>query len=201
MASGRKQYVIAVCGRKNSGKTTLIERMIRELSERGLKTAVIKHDGHDFSCDIPGTDSDRFMEAGAAGAAVYSSSQMFVRKRISGAEQWDPGSPGAAGAFGMCLLPYFPDADVVIIEGMKSSPVRKIEVVRRGVGTAPVSEPEGRVLIVTDLPKESFQEPAAGFEEMERILGAVLEPGSADAETTAENGSADAEDAGEARNE
>ena len=70
MASGRKQYVIAVCGRKNSGKTTLIERMIRELSERGLKTAVIKHDGHDFTCDIPGTDSDRFMEAGAAGAAV-----------------------------------------------------------------------------------------------------------------------------------
>ena len=190
MGSGRKQYVIAVCGQKNSGKTTLIERMIRELSERGLKTAVIKHDGHDFTCDIPGTDSDRFMEAGAAGAAVYSSSQMFVRKRISGAEQGNPGRPGAAGAFGMRLLPYFSEADVVIIEGMKSSPVRKIEVVRQGIGTAPVSEPEGRVLIVTDLPKENFQEPAAGFEEMDRILGAVLE-----------NGSADERLAGEARNE
>ena len=190
MGSAGKQYVIAVCGRKNSGKTTLIERMIRGLAERGLKTAVIKHDGHDFTCDIPGTDSDRFMEAGAAGAAVYSSSQMFVRKRISGAEQGNPGRPGAAGAFGMRLLPYFPEADVVIIEGMKSSPVRKIEVVRQGIGTAPVSEPEGRVLIVTDLPKENFQEPVAGFEEMDRILGAVLE-----------NGSADERLAGEARNE
>ena len=168
--------VIAVCGLKNSGKTTLIERMVRGLSARGLRTAVIKHDGHDFTCDVPGTDSDRFMQAGAAGAAVFSASQMFVRKRISGAEQWDPGSPGAAGAFGMRLLPYFPDADVVIIEGMKSSPVRKIEVVRRGIGTAPVSNPEGRLLVVTDIPEgeRQFQEPAAGFDELDRILDAVL---------------------------
>ena len=187
MGSGRKQYVIAVCGRKDSGKTTLIERMIRDLSERGLKTAVIKHDGHDFTCDIPGTDSDRFMEAGAAGAAVYSASQMFVRRTLSGKEREDAGTQQE---FGMRLLPYFPEADVVIIEGMKSSPVRKIEVVRQGIGTAPVSEPEGRVLIVTDLPKENFQEPVAGFEEMDRILGAVLE-----------NGSADERLAGEARNE
>ncbi len=201
MGSGRKQYVIAVCGRKNSGKTTLIERMIRDLSERGLKTAVIKHDGHDFTCDIPGTDSDRFMEAGAAGAAVYSASQMFVRRKLSGAEQGAPGTPGTEGVFGMRLLPYFPDADVVIIEGMKSSRGRKIEVVRKGSGTAPVSEPEGRVRIVTDLPKDNFQEPAAGFEEMDRILGAVLENGSADASLAGETGGADAEAAGEARNE
>ena len=83
---------------------------------------------------------------------------------------------------------------------MKSSPVRKIEVVRRGVGTAPVSEPEGRVLIVTDLPKESFQEPAAGFDEMERILGAVLEPGGADAKP-GRTGGADKRLAGENQNE
>ena len=197
MGSAGKQYVIAVCGRKNSGKTTLIERMIRGLAERGLKTAVIKHDGHDFTCDIPGTDSDRFMEAGAAGAAVYSASQMFVRRTLSGKEREDAGTQQE---FGMRLLPYFPDADVVIIEGMKSSRVRKIEVVRRGIGTAPVSEPAGRVLIVTDLPKENFQEPAAGFDEMERILGAVLETGGADAKP-GRTGGADKRLAGENQDE
>ena len=177
MGSGRKQYVIAVCGQKNSGKTTLVERMIRGLAERGLKTAVIKHDGPDFTCDIPGTDSDRFMAAGAAGTAVYSSSQMFVRRTFSGKERE---AAGSLQDFGMRLLKYFPDADVLIIEGMKNSTARKIEVVRRGIGTAPVSEPAGRILIVTDLPKENFQEPAAGFEEMDRILGIVLDSGGAD---------------------
>ena len=101
METERKQHAIAVCGQKNSGKTTLIERMIRELSERGLKTAVIKHDGHEFTCDIPGTDSDRFMQAGAAGTAVYSSSQLFVRKTFSGTEREDAGN---RQDFGMSLL-------------------------------------------------------------------------------------------------
>ena len=104
MGSVGKQCVIAVCGQKNSGKTTLIERMIRGLSERGLKTAVIKHDGHEFTCDVPGTDSDRFMAAGAAGAAVYSSSQMFVRRTISGTEREDAGSRKDFGILHLVLL-------------------------------------------------------------------------------------------------
>lgn len=170
--------VIAVCGLKNSGKTTLIERMIRGLRERGYSAAVIKHDGHEFSCDVPGTDSDRFMRAGAAGAAVYSGTQMFVRKML----------PEDSGFSAESLLPYFDDADVVIIEGMKNSSLRKIEVVRRGIGTAPVSEPEGRILIVTDLPKEKFDGPAAGFDELDRILDAVLDdaPGAAACSGTGE---------------
>ena len=64
--------VCAVCGVKNTGKTTLIEKLIREYAARGVRTAVIKHDGHDFICDVPGTDSSRFYEAGAYGTAVFS---------------------------------------------------------------------------------------------------------------------------------
>ena len=122
---------------------------------------------------------------------------MFIRRAFSGKEREDAGS---RQDFGMRLFKYFPDADVVIIEGMKNSTVRKIEVVRRGVGTAPVSEPEGRILIVTDLPKENFQEPAAGFDEMERILGAVLETGGADAKP-GRTGGADKRLAGENQDE
>ena len=163
--------VIAVCGLKNSGKTTLIERMVGGLSARGLRTAVIKHDGHDFTCDVPGTDSDRFMQAGAAGAAVFSASQMFVRKRIDGACRQE-----TPAAYAEMLCGYFPEADVIIIEGLKNSAFRKIEAVRKGIGTAPVSNPEGRLLVVTDIPEgeRQFQEPAAGFDELDRILDAVL---------------------------
>ena len=47
--------IAAVSGIKNTGKTTLITRLIPCLTRRGLKTAVIKHDGHEFEADVPGT--------------------------------------------------------------------------------------------------------------------------------------------------
>lgn len=153
--------VMAVCGLKNSGKTTLIASLVRELSSRGCRTAVIKHDGHDFACDVPGTDSSRFMEAGACGTAVYSENRLFVHRL------------GFSGD-GKDLVPLFPGADVVLIEGMKDSALPKIEVVRRDIGDRTVSNPAGRVLIVTDYPPGTFEEKQASFEEIGRIADAVL---------------------------
>ena len=63
--------VFAVSGGKNSGKTTFIEGLVKFFSKRGIKTAVIKHDGHQFEPDTKGTDSRRFFDAGAFGAAVF----------------------------------------------------------------------------------------------------------------------------------
>ena len=139
----RKKYFSAVCGIKNSGKTTLLEGLIRILTARGLKVAVIKHDGHDFECDVPGTDSWRFARAGARGVSVYSESQLFIRKmrEITRAET-DPCAGGqdklpeeSEQEFLRSLAEVFSEADVLLIEGCKDSPFRKIEVVR-----SPVSE-------------------------------------------------------------
>lgn len=55
----KQPFVFAISGYKNSGKTTLICRLIPELKRRGYRVAVIKHDGHDFVGDVPGTDSFR----------------------------------------------------------------------------------------------------------------------------------------------
>ena len=52
-----KQAVIVICGIKNSGKTTLIRNLIPKLNALGYKVATIKHDGHEFESDVPGTDS------------------------------------------------------------------------------------------------------------------------------------------------
>ena len=67
----KKQAVIAVSGVKNSGKTTLIERLIPYLQYYGLQVAVIKHDGHSFQADPSDTDTGRFVQAGAIGTAIY----------------------------------------------------------------------------------------------------------------------------------
>ena len=75
-----KQRIITISGVKNSGKTTLIEKLLKEFCADGLRVAVLKHDGHDFTCDIPGTDTYRFSAAGAYGTAIFSKHRMFVHK-------------------------------------------------------------------------------------------------------------------------
>lgn len=174
---GRDQVFAAVCGVKNSGKTTLLEGLVRELSGRGLKVAVIKHDGHDFRCDTPGTDSWRFVEAGACGASVFSGRQVFVRKVGSypGTGEGTAEQMQEAAEFLRSLLCAFPEADVILLEGGKALPLRKIEIVRSGVSTAPASNPAGRFLIVSDLPAETFGERTLSMEETGKIADAVLE--------------------------
>ena len=167
-----KEYIFAaICGVKNSGKTTLTEGIIRTLTARGLKTAVIKHDGHEFECDIAGTDSSRFVEAGACGAAVFSKGQIFVRKTGS-----YPGTEDTSGTTKLLkeLFRAFPEADVILAEGLKGLPVPKIEVVRSAVSRKPVSNPEGRFLVVSDLPEAEIGEKTLPFENLEGIADEIL---------------------------
>lgn len=101
-------FVFAVSGYKNTGKTTLITRLVPELTRRGHRVAVIKHDGHDFTPDVPGTDSYRHREAGAYGTAVYSNYRFMVTK------PWTQGNLDF-------LIQMFPEADIILVEGLKSS--------------------------------------------------------------------------------
>ena len=64
------QRVIGITGWKNSGKTTLTERLVAEFVARGLKVSTVKHAHHAFDIDQPGTDSHRHREAGAGEVAI-----------------------------------------------------------------------------------------------------------------------------------
>lgn len=160
--SSLKKNMIAVCGVKNSGKTTLLVELIRELSKRGVKVAAVKHDGHDFSCDIPGTDSDCMAKAGAYGTAVFSDARIFVHKTGTGETELD-------------LAAFFPEADLILLEGMKDSSYPKLEVIREGISMAPVSNPQGRFLIVTDRKNHVYGEPTLSFSETEQIAEKIME--------------------------
>lgn len=157
----KKANMIAVCGVKNSGKTTLLEKLLKGLARRGIKAAVIKHDGHDFSCDRPGTDSFRLWQAGAYGTAVFSGQRVFLHKKMEEGQE-------------ELLLELFPEADIIFLEGRKESGYPKIEVIRKAVSKKPVSNPQGRFLIVTDYEPETFSEPAVGLEDIDIILEKVV---------------------------
>ncbi len=131
--------LFAISGVKNSGKTTYCEKVIPALTALGLQVAVIKHDGHEFEADVPGTDSSRCFAAGAVGTVVFSDAKFCAVRRWS-APDLD------------VLTGLFPQADVILLEGFKHWPGPKIELVRRGNSTAPVCT--GQVLaIATDLPE------------------------------------------------
>ena len=144
MKEQKKQLILAVSGVKNSGKTTLIVSLLPKLKQKGLKVAVIKHDGHEFEADIPGTDTWKFGEAGACGTLVFSGSKyMMVRYRPA------PSTDE--------LICYFPESDVVLLEGFKDSEYPKIEVIRRGNSLKSVCNPKFLLGIVTDLRREELE--------------------------------------------
>ena len=132
--------VVAVSGVKNSGKTTLIETILPLLAEAGLQVAVIKHDGHSFDPDPPGTDTGRFMAAGAAGTAIFDGEKFKLVKRQPVTED--------------ALIAQFHEADLILLEGFKHTPWPKLEVVRGAISQAPVSDPATLLALVTDLPLE-----------------------------------------------
>lgn len=133
----RSPIMIAVSGVKNSGKTTLIEGILPLLTEMGLKTATIKHDGHEFTPDVEGTDSDRHRKAGAAATAVFSGSQfMLVRQ---------------AGVTERELAAMMPDMELILLEGMKNSAYPKLEIVRRGNSETSVCDRKTVLAYLTDI--------------------------------------------------
>ncbi len=111
-------FVAAV---SNSGKTTLIEKVVKVLKARGLKVSVIKHASDGFDLDSPGKDSWRFWEAGADTVTLVGPGKVALLKRT----EHDPTPEELEQPAG--------DVDIIIREGFKKNARNKIEVFRLGV--------------------------------------------------------------------
>jgi molybdopterin-guanine dinucleotide biosynthesis protein B len=107
------------------------------LKRRGVRTAVVKHDGHDFVPDVPGTDSFRLREAGACGTAVYSAQRYMLTAERS--------SPALKE-----IIAAFRDAGLILLEGGKQMPIPKIEVVRAAVSRSTACPLDSLAGICTD---------------------------------------------------
>lgn len=111
--------IIGVAGFKNAGKTTLVERLVRELTGRGYRIATVKHAHHSFDIDHEGRDSFRHRAAGASEVAVISRQRWAIIHESSGDE--------AEPSFDTILAKLSP-CDLVIVEGYKHGSHLKIEV-------------------------------------------------------------------------
>jgi molybdopterin-guanine dinucleotide biosynthesis adapter protein len=112
--------VIGLSGWSGAGKTTLLSKVIPHLRGLGLRVSVIKHAHHEFDIDVPGKDSWVHRQSGATEVLVSSSQRWALMHELRGASE--PGLPQ--------LLAKMSPVDLVIIEGFKREPHRKIEVHR-----------------------------------------------------------------------
>ena len=133
--------VIGLAGWSGAGKTTLLTGLIPYFKNQGLRVSVIKHAHHSFDVDVPGKDSWLHRQAGAAEVLVSSGLRWALMHELRGAEE--PKLPE--------LLAKLSRVDLVIVEGFKREPHRKIEVHRAGNGK-PALYPDdaGIVGIATD---------------------------------------------------
>jgi molybdopterin-guanine dinucleotide biosynthesis adapter protein len=138
--------VIGLAGWSGAGKTTLLTRVIPHLRGQGLRVSVIKHAHHSFDVDVPGKDSWRHREAGAEEVLVSSGHRWALMHELRGARE--PGLPE--------LLRKMSRVDLVVVEGYKTEPHRKIEVYRAD-NNKPLLFPDdaGIVGLVSDVAVET----------------------------------------------
>lgn len=110
--------VIGVAGFKNAGKTTLVEKLVMELTARGHRISTVKHAHHSFDIDHEGRDSFRHRKAGAGEVAVVSRHRWAIIHESRGEPE-----PSLEEILSM-LAP----CDLVIVEGYKRDSHDKIEV-------------------------------------------------------------------------
>ena len=120
--------VIGLAGWSGAGKTTLLTRIIPHFIQQGLRISVIKHAHHDFDVDVPGKDSWVHRQSGAEEVLVSSANRWALMRELRG--EPEPSLPE--------LLKKMSPVDLVIVEGFRSGPHRKIEIYRKANGKPPL---------------------------------------------------------------
>ncbi len=156
--------VFGVTGWKNSGKTTLVTRLIAEFASRGYRVNSIKHAHHSFDIDVPGTDSFRHREAGATEVAVVSGGRWALMHEIRG---------GPEPAMDEILARLGP-ADLVLVEGYKREAHPKIECRRaEGKDRGPLAPGDPMIVAIATDGAAGHETEAGGLRRFD--LDAVVE--------------------------
>jgi len=132
--------IVSFAGTSNSGKTTLIEKLVPELVRRGYRVASAKHSVHKTTMDEQGKDSWRHLEAGSEATVLVSPDNMFLSERIKPDITLDE-----------VVRRLGEDYDIIIAEGFKRDKAPKIEVHRKEAGP-PLKNLENLIAIASDEP-------------------------------------------------
>jgi len=164
---------IHIVGGKNHGKTTLVVELVEEFVRRGLRVGTIKHTHHQHELDVPGKDSHKHREAGAAVVGILTKSVNAVF--------WSnvDDSGGIRGPVGddryRQFEPAFSDCDLVIVEGDTMTAAPKLEVWRAERGTELLAESLTNVLAIISDDSPATQLPIVARKSITAVADFVLD--------------------------
>jgi molybdopterin-guanine dinucleotide biosynthesis adapter protein len=159
--------ILGITGWKNSGKTTLTERLVAALVAQGYRIATIKHAHHAFDIDHEGRDSFRHRKAGASQVAVVSSKRWALIHELE--NEAEPPLDEVLSRLSPC--------DLVIIEGYKREGHDKIEVRRSGAReTTPIADSDPSIIaLVSDMEDSQTAVPRFHLDDVEAVTRFVMD--------------------------
>ena len=156
--------VFGVIGWKNSGKTSLMERLVTDITARGLTVSTVKHVHHDVDLDQQGKDTFRHRAAGAVEVVLASANRFALMHEHRGLE------PALAE-----ILSRLAPVDLVLVEGYKRDSHPKIEVFRRETGHALIqpTDPTTRA-VATDADLGPLSVPVLDLNDTKSVADFIL---------------------------
>lgn len=139
-SSGRQVPIVSIVGRSDAGKTTFLEKLISELTNRGVRVATGKHHAHDCDIDTPGKDSWRHARAGAVTTMVSSPNQFGVIKTVE----------TELRLVDLARIAAEDGCDILLTEGYKREGVNRVEISRQERSDELICEPHEMLALVTD---------------------------------------------------
>ncbi len=152
--------ILSVAAYSGTGKTTLLEQLIPALKARGLRLCVMKHDAHEFQADKEGKDSWRMTQAGADVTLLTNGAHAvcFENRPVSTET----------------LLRRVEDVDLILTEGYKHGPWKKIALFRAAVGKPFPCALEECLAVVTDTPLKTGNVPSFAFSDVEALAERII---------------------------
>lgn len=153
--------VFAFAAYSGTGKTTVIEKLIHSLKARGLRLAVIKHDGHRFEIDHEGKDSWRFAHAGADITIISSAEKMaYIEQRELSLQQ---------------QIDMVHDVDLILVEGYKNETLPQFGIARKATDKGFTAELSRFIALITDIEDLDTSLPCFGLDDIEEITEFIIE--------------------------
>jgi len=156
--------VLSIVGYSNSGKTTLMEKLVAGFTERGMRIATIKHSHHQPEMDTPGKDSWRHKQAGASTSLLVGPKKMLMVSDVD--ENLNP------QLLASCLFSAY---DLVLVEGYASVPGPKIEVVRAERSQTLRCRSDELIAVATDISELNVAVPVLDLNNTQMIMDYILQ--------------------------
>ncbi len=156
--------IYGVVGWKNAGKTGLMERLVTEITSRGISVSTIKHAHHNFDVDHEGKDSFRHRQAGATEVLLASRNRFALMHELR--QEDEPSLDD--------LLPRLSPVDLVLIEGYKRDQHPKIEAHRAETGNPLIAPDDPTICAVASDTPLDLDRPVFDLDDTKAIADFVL---------------------------